>query len=418
MKLDKTTLTLSIFGMLGVLATAGGCANETTADVTAPAAEQAAEASEAALGVERAERMLDRGQDAAAAKALLLDALAKEDLTPEERRQAVLALSRSHERLGDKEQAIAIIESELAANADNRDWPGEAFGERLRELLTDWPDAPRIKPQRDGDPVAPFAHVVARYFPPAADGKVWSVRLMAGGRDGASNELGTFNIGGAVRQQQEKDCPLCEKDVNIHESVGRSDWLMIPSRRSEFERVLAVFYFDLAENRIPARYEQLLPMKVADIVKELEMGKSFVVAKERPGAPPSILIAAPRAALLADVEAKLASLDELPTNKIYADVDIKLRKEEIQGTMRAQYFPDVRRCYEARVKEAPTAQGTVKVHYTVDADGAIKDARLESPDEASLGSATLDCISRALGKVRFPATGSTTTVTYPVTMTP
>jgi tetratricopeptide (TPR) repeat protein len=125
---------------------------------------------------------------------------------------------------------------------------------------------------------------------------------------------------------------------------------MIPAQQDKFGAALTVFYFDLNENRVPSRYENHMPMKVDDIVRELEAGKSFVVAKERAGAPPSLLIAAPRRAMLAEVEDKLATLTELPTEPLYIDVPVELRREEIQGTIRAQWFPHARACYEAALR--------------------------------------------------------------------
>ena len=57
-----------------------------------------------------------------------------------------------------------------------------------------------------------------------------------------------------------------------------------------------VFYFDLESDRIPTRYEKYLPLDEKTIVSHLENGDGLIAAKERKGAPPAILIAAPRSA--------------------------------------------------------------------------------------------------------------------------
>jgi tetratricopeptide (TPR) repeat protein len=359
--------------------------------------------------------MLDRGEDATKAKQLLDEALAGQDLTPEERRQALLALSRAHEALGNQEQAIALLENEIAANADRRDWSGEAFNKRLRKLLGHEEVKPTMSHRRD-EPVAAFAHVLAPYFPTSADGKVDAEMFMIGAESQHSDELGTYNIGGALREQQEKECPLCETKVNVHTHIGRSNWLMIPAQQQKFGGALTVFYFNLNEDRVPSRYEHHMPMKVDEIVRELEAGKSFVVAKERPGAPPSLLIAAPRRAMLAEVEDKLATLTELPTEPLYVDVPVELRREEIQGTIRAQWFPHARACYEAALKRG-TIEGAVSMNFAISAEGVPSKSEAKVTKGNLDEQPFLDCMLDALDTVRFPAGGKTVTIHYPVVFT-
>jgi len=154
--------------------------------------------------------------------------------------------------------------------------------------------------------------------------------------------------------------------VRVSQSVRRSDWLLIPRSQDQFAGALTVFYFDLGEGRIPERYEAHLPMKVADIVAELEAGKSFVVAKERPGSPPALLLAAPRAVMLPQVEDHLAQLDALPTERVYVDVPQKLRPEEIRAVVRAQWYPHMRRCFDQLLAETPTATGKLTARFEID----------------------------------------------------
>jgi hypothetical protein len=95
------------------------CAQEET---SAPAEPPAQEASDASLRIEQAERLLDRGGDAAQARALLETTLAAPDTTLDEKSRAVLALSRAHEALGDRDKAISVVEAVLAAHGDDRNW--------------------------------------------------------------------------------------------------------------------------------------------------------------------------------------------------------------------------------------------------------------------------------------------------------
>jgi hypothetical protein len=392
----------------------GACAAE---EAPEQPSQPAAEVSDAALRIEQAERLLDRGADAAEARAVLEAAIAAPDITAEEKSRAILALSRAHEALGDREKAIAVLEAELAAHDFNDGWPDEAYEKRLLKLLTGSETTQGVPLDRE-ETAAPFAHVVASYFPPNAEGKVLAKFLMTGADEETSDELGTFNIGGALRQQQRERCPLCTDDVNVSVHVGRSDWLLIPRKAQALNDAMTVFYFDLGKNRIPARYEKHLPMKVADIERELEAGKSFVLAKERAGSPPSLLLAAPRSALLGDVEAKLATLDTLPTTPVYVDVSARLRPEEIRGVVRKHWRPELKRCYEDLLKRTPSAGGQIRVKLAISPEGHVENPSVESED-ASLRDATFStCVTDSAAKLPFPATGERTTVTYPFKVSP
>ncbi len=392
-----------------------------------------------ALDVERAERMLDRGESAEEARTLLLRVLEDPATTEDERTTAVLVLSRAHEALGQVEPAIAVLEAEMARHVENPSWGNKGYRERLRELLTGSPTADGLEPHKKPDAVR-FARFLSRYFPAADDGAV-AVKMFVvgnGGRSGA--ELGTFDVGAGIRATLEDDCPLCTERQNIHTSRSQSDWTMIPVSESSFADALVVVYFDLGNNRIPARYEAHLPMKVAAIEELLEAGKSFVVATERAGAPPVVLLAAPRTALLEDVEKHLATLERLPTGLEVVDVPpdarsdlglsltatwlevvdvpLDLRPSEIQAVIRGQYFAGARACYESVLAGKPRAVGKVTLGFEIQPDGRVASFEVKV-NKGDLTEATFEqCLADAMAEVRFPATPAAVTVTYPIVFSP
>ena len=118
-----STITASLIPLALCAPLTFGCVDalDSTVDGTGDDVAPTAEVSTAALQIEQAERLLDRGGDLQKAKALLVETLGIADITPEERSVALLALSRAHEALGDSEAAIKVIEDEIAAMADQRD---------------------------------------------------------------------------------------------------------------------------------------------------------------------------------------------------------------------------------------------------------------------------------------------------------
>jgi hypothetical protein len=193
---------------------------------------------------------------------------------------------------------------------------------------------------------------------------------------------------------------------------------MIPVAEARFDEALLVFYFDLGMNRIPARYERHLPMKVADIEKELSENRSFVMGMEREGAPPVVLIAAPRTALLEDVEKHLAQLDELPTAPVFVDVERRLRPGEIQGVVRDDYFATARGCYETVLEDDKEANGRIKIRFQIAEDGVPKDISVDTTEGNLQSEAFVACMHDGLAKVRFPASGNQVTVSYPIVFSP
>lgn len=371
--------------------------------------------SEVALSIEQAERMLDRGEGAADAKAKLLAVLGEPQITADEKSAATLALSRAHEALGEMEHAIVVLEREMASHGEDPSWSSKEYRERLRELVTGSAERQGIEPRKQVTAV-PFARFLTKYFPANDDGRVDTQLFLVGGE---SNELGTFDISSGIRAEREAACPLCNDETNVHTSRSQSDWLMIPVAESSFDDALLVFYFDLGKNRIPARYERHLPMKIADIERELESDKSFVIAKERAGAPPVVLIAAPRTALLEDVEKHLAELDRLPTELERVDVELRLRPSEIQGVVRDDYFSLARACYEQVLEEDKQAAGKVVVRFSIKPDGGVAELEVDAV-EGNLDRAPFKtCMSNAMyDEVHFPPSGHTVTVSYPIAFSP
>ncbi len=378
---------------------------------------QAAEiVSTTALAIEQAERMLDRGEDAAAAREHLLAALDDPQITVEEREAAALALSRAHEVLGDEEQAIAVIESEMSRHDHTHDGVTRAIRERLRELLTGSTERKGLEPRRE-QVTKSFTRYLTRFFPANDGGRVNVEMHIFGGDSDVSLKLGTYDVAAGVRAEAEERCPLCTHDLNIGVSRARGDWTNIPASEADFDDALVVFYFDLDRNRIPARYERHLPMKVAEIEARLQDGESFIVGTERPGQPPIILIAAPRAAQLDDAEAHLGDLEELPLEPLQLNLDNDLRPGEIQAVIRSGYFSTVRSCYEGLLQSDPQAEGKLRLRMTI-TEGRVQDPVIDIERGNLNNSAFLTCLLDGFDDVRFPNTAGSTKVTYPIVVSP
>jgi hypothetical protein len=240
--------------------------------------------------------------------------------------------------------------------------------------------------------------------------------LFFGGSDEASAKLGTFNVRGAHIDIRRESCSLCSEGVrsDIHTSRTGS-WLGIPRSRERFERALVVFYVDLDQNLIPERYADLLPMDRAELVKTLEEGKGVFAAMERDGAPPVLLIGAPRQSLLADVEEALAGQTVLPTEPVVVDVAENIRPQEIQRTVR-QNFGSIKKCYETLLGRSPKAEGKFQVAFAIEA-GKAHDVRWTSSD-AALDHGFETCVTAVFERLAFPVAKGKTTVVYPIVVSP
>ena len=403
---------------------AAGCAGEPDTDrseVDLPAA-GAQPGSGAALRVEQAARQLDLGGDVRQARATLEAAASDPAATPEERDEARLELSRALEIEGDGEGAIAAVEALLAGHAGGGAWPAEARAEaRLRKLLTGSATEPRQWPRADPRPLAPFARVLSRYFPLESRGGrgVAEVRLLAfGGNDEDTRRIGAFDVDRALRELQREKCPLCEGEPSIQTSRSRSgSWVGIPRHRASLGASLAVFYVTLGDGLIPARYDADLPLPAASILAHLEKGKGLLVAREREGAPPSIVIAAPREAQLAQVEEALAEMDSLPTLPVTMSLTSHLSAGEIQSVVRAG-FGRFRACYEALLSSNPTASGNVALKFAIQPDGSVSGTSINSATGALTDADLQQCMISAMNRFVFPEALDKTDVVYPILMTP
>lgn len=370
-----------------------------------------------AVRVEQAERALDVGRDAAGARATLEAVIADQAAPADVRERATFALSRAFEQLKDKESAIRTIEGMLAAHVDDRSWPAqEAAQKRLRVLLTGKEDGPP-SPRRPEEKVANIARVLAASFPSKKD-QATEVNIQSFGSDGFQSEaLGTFRIDDALREMADEACPLCDTKLDVRASFWRTgSWTSIPAARGRLRTSLAVFYTHLGDP-IPARYDDVLPLPMSEVIAHLQKGEGLVIAKERPNAPPVILMAAPREAQLADVEETFAMMKALPTSLTVVKVAPGLKPDEIRAVMRTSGMPAFKKCYEALLARAPGVSGRAEMAFTIKADGALDDVRIETTDGLKEGTFQR-CMDAALTPLTFAATGQTTTVKYPFTFSP
>ncbi|HVY47506.1 MAG TPA: AgmX/PglI C-terminal domain-containing protein [Minicystis sp.] len=410
--------------VLSVAALVGGCvagaADEGPSDsddaVRAPAA-QAATPTAVASRLQQAERKVDVGSGAEAVDELAA-LRADPSASPEQRDQATFAYARALEAKGDEAGATRTLEELVARHGWERNWSLQDAAEReLRRLVTGHEEAPRGYPARaDDEPVAPFAHALTKYFA-EKDHRI-EVHLYGFGGDSAtSDKLGTFNVARAIRTEREDACPLCAVDLNISTHSSRTDdWLGILKAGADRERALVVYYDSLGSRRIPARFDAELPMPSADVEARLARGEGVVAAKERPGAPPAILIAAPRDAELAEVEAALAQMKSVPLEPVSVPLSDGLRPSEVREIVRGSR-KDQRACYAALLERRPDAQGTLTLKLAVLPDGSVDDAS----SEATAGVRDADfarCMEDAAKKLVFPATHGRGNVTFPVRLAP
>ena len=96
------------------------------------------------------------------------------------------------------------------------------------------------------------------------------------------------------------------------------------------------------------------------------MGRRLACESRRTGSPPVLLLAAPRAAMLADVERDLSYLEALPLEPRYVDVAAKLRPQEIQRVVRNVWFPHIRSCYETLLSRVPDARGKLIADFVIE----------------------------------------------------
>jgi phospholipase/carboxylesterase len=89
-----------------------------------------------------------------------------------------------------------------------------------------------------------------------------------------------------------------------------------------------------------------------------------------------------------------------------------LSPQQVQEALRRNMAP-IRFCHEQRLAARPGLSGRVAIRFTVAPDGAVSGA---SVDSSTLGDdAAVECVRRAVTRVRFPAPagGAPVTITYP-----
>ena len=194
----RTRTPILVLAAAGLLA---ACAQPESDEGVEPAPTAELAVSGTALAIEKAERILDRGGDATEAQALLKDALADPQLSDEERVSAVIAQSRAHEALDQGEEAITIIERELAAHDGEWRFPMDRLFDRLKELLVERDSEP-AHVAKGMKPTPPFARMLCKYFPRRADGAVLIDIYTIGGDQSVREEVGTFNVGDGLRAER------------------------------------------------------------------------------------------------------------------------------------------------------------------------------------------------------------------------
>lgn len=371
-------------------------------------------------------RQIERGKDLEAARAGLDALLADPAVTTDQRVDIQLAQSRVLEALGDEEGAIAAVEALLSEHAADRRFTGrDAATKRLRKLLTGSEDEGKSLPRTE--PVAPVAKVLTKYFPLDAESATEVSILTFGPDHGIGDQLGIYNVGAAHRELFEAKCPLCEGDVRVQTSKSSNgSWTGIPMTMKDhgdrfpvLDRAMVFFYFDLDAHRVPSRYDEYLPIPSEEITRELEKGHGVIAARERDGAPPLIVLAAPRMGQLKPVFEQFAQLSDLPKSPAFVELDPSLTSDEIRNVVRTA-TGRFRACYEALLAQNPEATGRVSIDFSIDGEGRVHGASANGGD-TDLSDPTLEsCLTDVIEAQVFPRSGKSrsTQVSYPLVMTP
>jgi len=383
---------------------------------------ESSEESSLSLRMAYALRQLDVGQEIAVSKETLKEVAEDPAATPQERGEAQLGVSRALELEGDLEGAIELVEAVIATpNEDRGSKVSEAASKRLRKLITGTDDTLGGAPRPDV-PVPPVAMAFAEFFPLAEEGTT-RVNVLQFGGSSISDRLGTYNIRSAVRDVREKTCPLC--DTNISLSISRShsgSWTAIPHHigadaEPAMSEALVVFYVDLGDNLVPSRYDEYLAMPSEKIAEHLESGDGLIAVRRRPSAPPVLVIAAPRVGQFSLVEEALAEMRHLPEEPVTIELNKALLPTEIQSVVRSARGKQ-RACYHALLERTPAAEGNVTVGFTIEGDGSVHAAQVNDENTTIEDAALRSCMLDVFSGMKFPSTGESTSVNYPIAMTP
>jgi tetratricopeptide (TPR) repeat protein len=356
--------------------------------------------------VAEARLRLDQGKD----QALSINDLeaVQSSLSPADAFEVNLVLGKLHASIGQKEKAADYLERALEVGSRDADEEAhEAFGKLLGRVT----DTPR--PTTIDNQVAKSARNLAKYFPGDKGGRV-AIRIRSFGMSDDQNA--TFDIAKAANIVRREQCPICEPYKYSTSFSRQGLWTGIPSEKASLNNSLIVLFYDLERNHLPERYAYLLPTTAAKIDEELQKGNGYMSVREREGAPPIVLIAAPREGQLPDVEKAFANADHLPLEPQVVRLSAGLRSSEVQGAMR-QTFPAVEACYKSLLQAKPEASGSLLLDFAVKGDGTPSNLKVET--KGTLKDETFaSCTEKALASLRFAKTSGTTTVRYPITLTP
>ncbi len=117
-----------------------------------------------------------------------------------------------------------------------------------------------------------------------------------------------------------------------------------------------------------------------------------------------------------DTTLVVASPDPLPTVNIpmpaYGGPPPESSRDLIQRIMK-RHNGAIRACYENALKLDPTVKGQITIAWTINTKGEVEKPTAKTN---TTGNKDLEaCITKAVEKIRFPATDSPTQITYPFT---
>jgi hypothetical protein len=391
----------------------GACSNGNAPDGTvtgAPVANNAAPKTT----IDEAIADAETGRDPAAAQAKLETLLADASLSKQDHGRVALALSRVVEKT-DLERAIRLTEEAVAADDSEAE-------DRLFTLLSGQAPPNKYARRSPLGEVTPAARAFAKYWPAAKPDRQVEVEMdLFGGTDSGGGPRGAFDVGAALREAAVAECGLCDTvKVDIHTHSSReSNWSAIPRYEAKLDHALVVVYADDATIP-PARYQKWVAAPIADVRAALARGEGMFAVKERPGAPPLVLIAAPRPSQFGTVEDKLAQTGTFAPEPVKVALPDHLLPSEIQDAVRMR-FGAYRKCYETMLTRKPGAGGKIELAFTIGNDGKPRDVAVDLSSglqDAELAS----CAKAATEHLSFPAWSTdpkaSTTVKYPIVVSP
>ena len=412
-------------GALGACGKGGSLVVEQGDEAAKPANEAPANAPAAtevgagSTSLERAQKALERGGDLNAAKQQFEAALADPSLSADEKDEARLGLSQAKAALGDTDGAVALVEQLLQTHGDSSRFAvRESAEKQLRKLLTGHEED--TSNFSISEHYAPVARALAPYFKPDEKGETL-IDVYSFGDRGSRDDLGIFNIAAAKRDMALEECAFCDQHNNFSRSMSSSgSWVSLPRAMGEAasdmpqaDRSMLVFYMDLEANRVPSRYDAYLAIPSNEIVSHLERGEGLIAMRERPGAKPTIVIAAPRFGQLSAVTEAFSKLTSLPKTPLVVPVAAGLTPDEIKSTIRGAKSAE-KRCYDTLLAKDPSASGQIVVSFSIDVEGNVRDARADDAKSTLKDGEMQNCVADAISHLTFAKTGERINVSFPL----